>query len=242
MLRRLLQDSNRFNQLLGHAVRLQFGQIQEEDFRQKLDHFYSELEMIDFMDEINIRFQKTILNRPGGYKTGVTSLHGENGRGLWHKRFRLLHHLGIRTDLMILRRNEQIPPHGHYRVVSGFCLLEGEVGIRHYDRVREVGEKLIVRKVLDAVLHPGGYTTNSEYFQNIHWVYGLADVSFLFRVTVLGTPARTFGGPGREGDRVYIDPTSEPGDDGLIVATYITELDAKRLPFPRPESAVAFPS
>jgi hypothetical protein len=144
--------------------------------------------------------------------------------------------VGVRSDVLILRRGETVPPHGHCRVVSGFYLLAGRVAARHYDRVREVGDKLLVRKVLDADLEPGGFTTNSEFFHNIHWLQGLADRSYLFRVTVTDTPVTAFGSSPGTHSRLYVDPTGEPDESDLITASYVQEEVAKRL-FIRPPSA-----
>jgi hypothetical protein len=116
-------------------------------------------------------------------------------------------------------------------VVSGFYLLEGQVAIRHYDRVEEFAQHVVVRKVIDATLDPGGYTTNSEFHHNIHWLLGLAPVSYLFRFTVTDVPVSRFSSAEREGSRIYVDPTAPPDASGLIPAPYITEEAAKRVKF-----------
>jgi hypothetical protein len=234
----LLAHPNRLNELLGQAVRLQYGMITEEQFRLRLDGFYAGLDRGPLMEQIDFAGKAERLDPPGGYKSRITRLREDaaDARGkapgfFWHRRFALLHHLGVRLDVLILRAGEQIPPHGHYRVVSGFYVLDGEVAVRHYDRVREEGARLLVRQTLDAVLGPGGYTTNSEYHQNIHWLCGLGPRSYLFRVTVSGTPTKTFGGGRRRGERVYVDPTGAPGPGGLIAAPYVSEAEACRLRF-----------
>ncbi|HJT78958.1 MAG TPA: hypothetical protein VJ739_17305 [Gemmataceae bacterium] len=234
----LLRHPGRLNALLGQAVRLQLGRIGEEEFRRQLDDFYGGLERDGLMEEIEFERRVKELDRPGGYKSRITRLRedaagdGRNAPGpFWGRRFALLHHLGVRLDVLALPRGEQIPPHGHYRVVSGFYVLGGEVAVRHYDRVREEGQVLLVRQALDAVLAPGGYTTNSEYHHNIHWLYGLSPRSYLFRVTVSGTPTTTFGSAGRTDERVYVDPTAAPDAEGLIAARYVSEAEAAGLPF-----------
>jgi hypothetical protein len=237
-LSRFLQDANPFNRLMGHAVRLQLGKITEEQFRLELDAFYAHLDRPSIMAALDFDSMAGQLNQTNGYKVNILGLREDFSAGkllrrmsIWRRRFVLLHHLGIRSDVLILRKGEPIPPHGHYRVVSGFYVLQGQVAIRHYDRVREEGDAVLVRKVLDTTLDPGGYTTNSEFCNNIHWLFGLAPVSYLFRVTVLGTPTETFGGPGRSGDRVYLDPSGAPDSNGLISAPYISAEDAKKLLF-----------
>jgi hypothetical protein len=230
-----VKDSNRFNRLLGDAIRLQLGRLTDEEFRQELDRFYLGLDREALIQDLDFARKKERLDRPGGYKVAILSLHSDPPRGgkIWGRRFGLLGHLGIRSDVLVLRQGEQIPPHGHYRIVSGFYLLDGEVAIRHFDRVQEVGNAVMLRPTLDTTLGPGGFTTNSEYYHNIHWLQGIAPSSYLFRVTVAGTPTATFGGPDRQGERVYVDPSSAPDADGLIRAPYVSEQQAHTIAFTR---------
>lgn len=233
----LLAHPNRLNGLLGQAVRLQRAAITDEEFRRRLDDFYAGLDRERLLQDIDFARLAEGLDRPGGYKAGITRLREGAGGDrkapalFWGRRFALLHHLGVRLDVLILRRGQQIPPHGHYRIVSGFYVLEGEVAVRHYDRVREEGGNLLVRQALSTVLTAGGYTTNSEYHHNIHWLCGLSPRSYLFRVTVSGTPTDTFGGGRRTGERVYVDPTAAPDAEGLIAAPYVSGTVAAGLAF-----------
>jgi hypothetical protein len=240
---RFLSDAHAFNRLLGRAIQMQLGRLSDEVFRHDLAEFYQELDPDSIKRDLHFDDKVQRLNHPGGYKVPISTWNdlpasvGRPGRfNLWQRRFGLLARMGIRADVLILRAGEQVPPHGHYRVVSGFYVLDGQVAIRHYDRVREQGDKLLVRKVLDTELGPGGFTTNSEMYHNIHWLQGLADHSYLFRVTATGTPAAAFGSVARTDSRVYVDPSDEPDEAGLIKAAYVNEEAARRL-FIRPPVA-----
>ena len=158
---------------------------------------------------------------------------------LWRRRFAFLRQVGVRLDVLVLREGAQIPPHGHYGVVSGFCVLEGEVAFRHYDRVKESGESVYIRKCIDMIARPGEFATNSEYYQNIHWLCGVAPISYLFRVTVVGTQAKTFGSRQEKSERVYVDPTGSEDASGLVLAPYITHDQAASLPFYRSRAMAA---
>lgn len=234
-LSRLLNDRNPFNRLLGRAAMLQFGAIPEDKFRQDLDIFYAQMDAAACARDIDLTGKAARLTRPGGYKTDILAIGvdpASPGRfDLWARRFRLLRNLGIRSDVLIVRGGEQIPPHGHTRVVSGFYVMEGEVAIRHYDRVEEFPEHVLLRKVIDTKLQPGGYTTNSEFHHNIHWLLGIAPVSYLFRFTVTGVPVQPFGGVKSENSRIYVDPTVPPEPSGLIRAPLITDKAAKEVAF-----------
>jgi hypothetical protein len=237
-LSRLLRDSNPFNRLLGRAALLQFGRISEDTFREDLDAFYAQMDAATCARDIDLSGKGARLSRPGGYKTDIVGLAGDPSSScspgrfdFWARRFRLLRHLGIRSDVLIVRAGDQIPPHGHSRVVSGFYVMEGEVAIRHYDRVEEFPEHVLLRKTIDTQLSPGGFTTNSEYHHNIHWLLGIAPVSYLFRFTVTDVPVKPFGGSVREGSRIYVDPTVPPEPSGLIRAPFISDQDAKKVAF-----------
>ena len=236
VLPRLRNDENTFNRILAAAVKLQKGEATDEEFRRKLDEFYAGLDLDRVKQDLDYNANCKRLSNPGGYKVGVVRLHADAPAGSWRqryspwgRRFYLLKHLGVDADVIIVRQDETIPPHGHYRVVSGFYVLEGEVAVRHYDRLEEIGDKVRIRKTIDTTLGPRGYTTNSEFHDNIHWLQGLAPQSFLFRLNVKGTPTETFGSPDRESQRVYVDPTGEPDQSGEIIAKYVDESAAKQL-------------
>jgi hypothetical protein len=234
---RFTHDPDGFHRLLGEAVRLQLGRITDDQFRELFDDYYRTVDRQALMNCLEFEAKAKVLNRPGGYKLPVTRWGNDAaadrpGRfSIWDRRFGLLGRLGIRSDVLILRNGEQIPPHGHHRVVSGFYVLDGEVAVRHFDRVSPVPSGVRVRKVLDTVIGPGGYTTNSERHHNIHWLAGRAPTSYLFRVTVAGVPGRSFGEQVGTSERVYIDPTEPPDEAGLIVAPFVDEAAAKNLKF-----------
>jgi hypothetical protein len=242
MLPRLDGSAAALDRLLGQAVRLQLGAVGDEDFRHALEAFYDGADPQQLARAVRFDELRSRLDRPKGYKAAITRLaedqacRGWHGRlSPWHRRFGLLQHLAVRCDVLILREGEQVPPHGHHRVVSGFYLLEGCVACRHYDRVREAEGRLVVRQTFDAILESGGHTTNSEYHHNIHWLRGLAPASYLFRVTVANTPTVAFGGEKSTHERVYVDPTGPADAEGLIWASYVTEEAAKRLEMTGPQ-------
>ena len=233
ILSRLLRDPNAFHRLLGNAVQLQLGRISDEEFRERLQQFYTTFDSKEWKQQVGFEPLKERIARGGSYKAQISRLAGETPRRFspWSRRFALLHHLGIRADVLCLRRDEQIPPHGHHRVVSGFYVLEGTVAARNFDRVREEGDRLFIRKTLDRVLEEGDCTTNSEFYQNIHWLLGVAPASYLFRVTVTGVPSATFSDDRHGGERVYVDPRGQPDAAGIIKARYVSEPEAKQVPF-----------
>src|SRR5437879_2122708 len=130
MRRRFEASASALDRLLGQAVRLQIGAMTDEDFRKALEEFYDGADSGRLAGEVRFAELRPGLDRPKGYKVAVTRLAGDGRAGRlrsrlspWHRRFGLLQHLAIRCDVLILRQGEQVPPHGHHRVVSGFYLL-----------------------------------------------------------------------------------------------------------------------
>lgn len=245
MLPRFDSSGSPLDRMLAQAVRLQTGAIADEEFRKALDSFYSQADSRQLAGELRFEELRAALDRSQRYKVGINRLAAEGpANGVfyrlspWRRRLALLQHLQIRCDVLILRQGEQVPPHGHNRVVSGFYLLAGQVACRHYDRVREFDGGLLVRPALDVVHEPGGYTTNSEFYHNIHWLLGIASASYLFRVTVTGTPTPLFGTTKTTSERVYVDPTGPADEEGLVQARYVSETAAKRLEMSSTQSPI----
>ena len=173
MLPRLERDRIAFNRLLAGAVRLQCGDISDEEFRKSLHGTFETSDAETLSYAIDLAAKIPFFERSGGSRVDVLRLTSDPPSweflervSPWRRRFSLLRHIDVRCDVLMLKQGEQIPPHGHHRVVSGFYLLEGQVACRHYDRVHEEGDHVYVRKTLDIVHAPGGYSTNSEYHQN----------------------------------------------------------------------------
>src|SRR5262249_702638 len=126
-LSRFLNHPDAFYRLLGQAVRLKLGKISDEENRQDLERYYQGLHRPPLMKAIDFDAKSKWLDRPGGYKVAVLAWDGDDDLptwrrrfSIWGRRFSLLARLKIRLDVLILRQGEQVPPHGHYGVVSGF--------------------------------------------------------------------------------------------------------------------------
>src|SRR5262245_6455884 len=90
---RFTQNSDGFHRLLGEAIRLQLGRIDDDQFRASFDEYYRTLDRKSLMQNLDFETKANVLNRPGGYKLPVTHW-GENGsadhRGrfsIWERRF-----------------------------------------------------------------------------------------------------------------------------------------------------------
>ncbi len=137
----------------------------------------------------------------------------------------------FRRKLWLFSRNYGILPHGHRNLASAFWVLEGRFRGRHYDRIRDEPDAILIRPSDDRIFSPGDAAAICDQHDNVHWFTALADDSLIFNVGVT-LPEHLRGRPGlRTGpsERVYLDPEGELLDDGLIRAprTSLAALQAK---------------
>ncbi len=76
---------------------------------------------------------------------------------------------GFATKLFVLRQGRANPPHAHDGMISMHYVLRGSFRVRHYDRIRDEADAIILRPSIDRVLGPGEATSVSEAHDNVHW-------------------------------------------------------------------------
>jgi len=121
-----------------------------------------------------------------------------------------------------MKKGRSVLPHGHQRMASAFLMLSGECRGRHFDRVEDHKDHLIVKATIDDVFKAGQFSTISDHRDNVHWFTATSDTSFIFNIHVLNLPSEQF----KSGGRVYIDPTGDANAEGLIKAPKISHRDS----------------
>jgi hypothetical protein len=114
--------------------------------------------------------------------------------------------------VFVLAEDRAIVPHGHQNMVSGHLVIHGRLRVRHFERVRDEPEHLILRPTIDRQSRPGAATTVSDQRDNVHWLVATSKIAATFDVIVPDLdPAR----PTRFMD--FVDPRrGEAIGDGLI--------------------------
>lgn len=79
-----------------------------------------------------------------------------------------------------LKKGRAIIPHGHKNMVSAHLVLNGEFELRHYDKVRDEGEHLIIEPTIDEIAGVGSASSISDDKNNIHWFITRSDFAFTF--------------------------------------------------------------
>ena len=125
------------------------------------------------------------------------------------------------TQVFALKKGRSVVPHGHDNMATAFLILDGKFHGRHYDRLDEDSESMIIKPTIDKEFERAGYSSISDFKDNVHWFKSTSETGFIFNIHVLSVK------PGRTG-RVYIDPDGEKLTGGRIRARKIKLAEANK--------------
>jgi len=138
---------------------------------------------------------------------------------------------GLPTSLVFgrqvfaMKKGRSVVPHGHNNMATAFIVLRGKFQGRHYDRLADEEEHMIIKPTIDRGFGPGEYSTVSDEKDNVHWFQATSGEGYIFNFHVLGVNAAAK----RKTGRVYIDPAGEKLKDGTIRARRINAARAHDL-------------
>jgi hypothetical protein len=127
--------------------------------------------------------------------------------------------LAFGSQVFALKKGRSVVPHGHNNMATAFIVLKGNFHGRHYDRISDEKEHMIIRPTINDRFGPGQTSSVSDDKDNVHWFKAEDEPAFIFNIHVLGLP-NTKDAPRRTG-RLYIDPEGEKLENGLIRAPFI---------------------
>lgn len=128
-------------------------------------------------------------------------------------------------QIFALRKGRSVVPHGHNNMATAFLILKGEFQGRHFDRLEDLEEHMIIRPTIDQKFGPGGCSTISDYKDNVHWFQALSEPAFIFNIHVDNINPSS----GKSTGRVYVDPNGEKLSDGRIKARLIGHDESNKL-------------
>lgn len=79
-----------------------------------------------------------------------------------------------------LKRGRAIIPHGHKNMVSAHLVLKGEFELRHYDKIKDEADHIIMTPTIDTLAKAGEASSISDDKNNIHWFITRSDHAFTF--------------------------------------------------------------
>lgn len=136
---------------------------------------------------------------------------------------------GLPTNLVFghqvfaLQKGRSVVPHGHNNMATAFLVLQGDFHGRHFDRLEDEKEHMIVKPTIDSAFTVGECSSISDHKDNVHWFKATSDLGFIFNIHVLNVVA------GKPSGRVYMDPHGEAISGGRIRARKIKSSEAYKL-------------
>ena len=192
---------------------LRGGKLKQTDWQDQVETLYKQVdlnELLSFLD-----FERLTAKIPFREK-GERSL-----------RAKLPQVEGLPTNLIFghqifaLKEGRSVVPHGHNNMATSFLVLQGDFQGRHFDRLEDQAEHMIVKPTIDRPFAPGEFSTISDHRDNVHWFTAASETAFLFNIHVLNVDPKV-----KKTGRVYIDPQGEKLADGTIRARRINAREA----------------
>lgn len=84
-----------------------------------------------------------------------------------------------------MQKDRAIIPHGHSNMASAHLILEGEMHLRHYEKIRQEADHLIVQPTVDTVISAGQGSSISDERDNVHWFIANTAAAYTFDVILL---------------------------------------------------------
>jgi hypothetical protein len=111
------------------------------------------------------------------------------------------------------------PPHAHDNMVSTHLVLRGRFRVRHFDRIRDEPEHVVIRPTIDRELGPGEHTSISDARDNVHWHHALSEGLLLDVVRA------KVAADGPETTTQLLDPREALPTEGVLRARRIASVD-----------------
>lgn len=192
------------------------AKLKQTDWQVKVDELFGQVDLADTLKFID--FEKL---------TADIKLREEGELSL---RAKLPAVEGLPTNLVFghqvfaLGKDRSVVPHGHNNMATAFLILKGNFRGRHFDRLEDDGQHMIIRPTIDRAFAPGEHSTVSDFKDNVHWFTATSERAFIFNIHVMNVdPAK------KENGRVYIDPNGEKLSEGRIRARRISAAEVFKL-------------
>ena len=114
------------------------------------------------------------------------------------------------NQMFALKKGRSVVPHGHDNMATAFLILKGNFQGRHYDRLEDTKDHMIIKPTIDQSFTVGQYSSVSDKKDNVHWFKATSETGFIFNIHILGVTE------GRRTKRVYVDPNGEKLAGGKI--------------------------
>lgn len=191
--------------------------LSQVEWQKKVEELYKQADVADFLRLVD--FDKLTHNVEfvdvGAKSLSVKfpQIEGVTDRLAWGR------------QIFALKKGRSVVPHGHNNMATAFLILKGEFRGRHFDRIEDDDEHMIIKPTIDRKFAVGECSTVSDKKDNVHWFQALEGPAFIFNIHVTGIDPENTEPTGR----IYIDPNGEKLKDGLIRARRVDHDEVNRL-------------
>ncbi len=84
-----------------------------------------------------------------------------------------------------MKKGRAVIPHGHSNMASAHLVLKGELHLRHYEKLRQEEQHLLLKPTIDKTAKIGESSSISDEKDNVHWFIANTDTAFTFDVIML---------------------------------------------------------
>lgn len=146
-------------------------------WQQKIQELYSKVELEDILKFIDFKNLIKGFEYPDlGVSTKPVKfprLEGLPGKTIFVKKI-----FGMQKDRAVI-------PHGHSNMASAHLVLNGEMHLRHYEKINQDGRNLIIKPTIDRIAKVGDSSSISDEKDNVHWFIANTASAFTLDVIML---------------------------------------------------------
>ncbi|MBI3856336.1 MAG: hypothetical protein HY293_11670 [Planctomycetes bacterium] len=180
--------------------------LKQVEWQKKVEELYSHVDLPEFLKMIDFETMKRKLetfNGKGAMSLGVNFpvLEGVPTKQIFGR------------QMFAMKKGRSIVPHGHDSMATAFLVVSGNCRGRHFDRLADEKDFMIIAPTIDKEFGPGGTSSISDVKDNVHWFEALTDSAFVFNIHVNGLKSNP-----KSTGRVYVDPNGEKLEGGKIRA------------------------
>lgn len=205
-----------YNDLQQLSVDLRGKKFSQVDWMQKVDELYATVDLPELLTLL--KFDEL--------KAGVK--YKDQGEVSLRPKFPEVEGLPTRVvfgqQIFALKKGRSVVPHGHDNMATAFLILQGDFHGRHYDRLEDTADSMIIRPTIDRAFTAGDHSTVSDNKDNVHWFTATSDTAFIYNIHVLNVNPDK-----KENGRIYIDPNGEKLSEGRIKARRISSTEVYKL-------------
>lgn len=91
-----------------------------------------------------------------------------------------------------MKKDRAIIPHGHSNMTSAHLVINGELHLKQYEKIRQEDSNLIIKPTIDKLVSLGTSSSISDEENNVHWFRAKTETAFTFDVIMLDLKGKRY--------------------------------------------------